>query len=251
MLPLVAMREALVNAVVHRDYAIIGSKVLLEVFTDRIEITSPGTLPNHLKVAAVCRGGRTRSRNEQMANYMLERQFMEKRGRRGWLVMRKAMREFNGTEPRLEEDAVSRFVTETLPLVSCHASSVASARPAGSGGRATQAWRWRVPAGNGGPIAKRRNAATGPVGRALREFAMRAGAVSREREGTPRKQTAALWSLPICPIFPAEHASGGTRPRGSAATGGACSIRGRRGWAGGGAGAQRQRSTGPALGRLH
>ena len=30
---------------------------------------------------------------------------------------------------------------------------------------------------------------------------MRAGAVSREREGTPRKQTAALWSLPICPIF--------------------------------------------------
>ena len=87
--PLVAMREALVNAVVHRDYAIIGSKVLLEVFTDRLEITSPGTLPNHLTIAAVCRGGRTRSRNEQMANYMLERRFMEKRGR-GWLVMRKA-----------------------------------------------------------------------------------------------------------------------------------------------------------------
>ena len=115
LLPLVAMREALVNAVVHRDYANIGSKVLLEVFTDRIEITSPGTLPNHLTVAAVCRGGRTRSRNEQMANYMLERRFMEKPGR-GWLVMRKAMREFNGAEPGLGEDARSRFVTVTLPL---------------------------------------------------------------------------------------------------------------------------------------
>ena len=34
----------------------------------------------------------------------------------GWLVMRKAMLEFNGTEPRLEEDALSRFVTVTLPL---------------------------------------------------------------------------------------------------------------------------------------
>ena len=72
-------------------------------------------------------------------------------------------------------------------LVSCHTSSGASARPTGSRGRATQVWRWRVPAGNDGPIAKGRNATTGPVGRALREFAMRA--------------TAALWSLPICPIF--------------------------------------------------
>ena len=63
--------------------------------------------------------------------------------------------------------------TCSLGLVSCHASSVASARPTGSVAR-------RVSAGNGGPIAKGRNAATGPVGRALREFAMRV--------------TAALWS---------------------------------------------------------
>ncbi len=43
-------------------------------------------------------------------------------------------------------------------------------------------------------------------GRALREIALHAGAFSREREGySPRKQTA-LWSLPICPIFPADHA---------------------------------------------
>ena len=85
------------------------------MFFDRVEVTSPGALPNHLSVAAVRRGGRTRTRNEQMANYMLERRFMEKRGR-GWLVMRRAMREFNGTEPELTQDLESRFVTVTFRI---------------------------------------------------------------------------------------------------------------------------------------
>ena len=43
----------------------------------------------------------------------------------------------------------------------------------------------------------------------------------------------------------------GTNARGSAATGGGWSIRGRCGWVGGGADAQRQRSGGPAMGRFH
>ena len=115
MLPLAAIREALVNAVAHRDYAIIGSKAQLEVFTDRVEVTSPGTLPNHLSLDAVRRGGRTRTRNEQLANFMLARGFMEKRGR-GYLVMRQAMLEFNGTEPSIAEDRDSRFVTVTFRL---------------------------------------------------------------------------------------------------------------------------------------
>lgn len=80
-----------------------------------MEVTSPGTLPNHLSLAAVRRGGRTRTRNEQMANFMLARGFMEKRGR-GYLVMRQAMLEFNGTEPCLAEDRDSRFVTVTFRL---------------------------------------------------------------------------------------------------------------------------------------
>ena len=115
LLPIAAIREAIVNAVVHRDYAITGSKVLFEVFYDRVEITSPGALPNHMTVAAVRTGGRTRSRNEQIANYMLNRQYMEKRGR-GWLVMRNAMAEFNGTEPEIEHDEDSRFVTVRFRL---------------------------------------------------------------------------------------------------------------------------------------
>lgn len=114
LLPLDAIREALVNAVVHRDYAITGSKVLFKVFYDRVAVTSPGRLPNHMSVAAVRAGGRTRSRNELMANYMLDRHFMEKRGR-GWMVMRQAMAKFNGTEPELLHDEESRFVTVILP----------------------------------------------------------------------------------------------------------------------------------------
>ena len=56
VVPLRALREAVVNAVVHRNYAILGAKVMVEVFTDRIDITSPGSLPNHSTVAAALAG---------------------------------------------------------------------------------------------------------------------------------------------------------------------------------------------------
>ena len=100
LVPLVALRESLVNAVVHRDYSITGSKVLLEVFNRHVDVTSPGSLPNHMRVESVRAGGHPRSRNELMANFMLVMGFMEQRGR-GWPVMRRAMREFNGTEPEI------------------------------------------------------------------------------------------------------------------------------------------------------
>ena len=115
LLPEPAIREALVNAVVHRDYAITGSKVLLEVFSDRVDVSSPGSLPNHMSVESVRAGGVPRSRNELMANYMVVRGLMEQRGR-GWPVMRKAMREFNGTEPELDHDALVRSVKVTFHL---------------------------------------------------------------------------------------------------------------------------------------
>ena len=113
LIPEKALREAIVNAVVHRDYAITGSKVLLEVFRDRIDVTSPGTLPNHMRVENVRSGGNPRSRNELMANAVLVARLMEQRGR-GWPVMRKAMREFNGTEPELVQDEGGKFVRVTF-----------------------------------------------------------------------------------------------------------------------------------------
>ena len=113
LIPEVVLREALVNAVIHRDYAIAGSQVMLEVFDDRIVVTSPGALPNHMTVEQAQMGGAPRSRNEMMANAMVVRGLMERRGR-GWLAMRHAMRNFNGTEPTLENHERERLVRVTF-----------------------------------------------------------------------------------------------------------------------------------------
>ena len=47
---LTAVFEAIVNAVAHRDYAIRGSKIRLKMFTDRIELYSPGALVNAMTI---------------------------------------------------------------------------------------------------------------------------------------------------------------------------------------------------------
>ena len=115
LVPEEVLREALVNAVIHRDYALTGSQVLLEAFGDRIVVTSPGTLPNHMTIEQARSGGAPRSRNEMMANAMVVRQLMERRGR-GWLLMRHHMQEFNGTEPELVNDEEGRFTRVTFRL---------------------------------------------------------------------------------------------------------------------------------------
>ncbi len=45
-----AVFEAMVNAVAHRDYSIHGSKIRLRLFSDRLELYSPGSLPNTMAV---------------------------------------------------------------------------------------------------------------------------------------------------------------------------------------------------------
>ena len=44
-----AVFEAVVNAVAHRDYSVYGSKIRLRMFSDRLEIYSPGAIPNTLE----------------------------------------------------------------------------------------------------------------------------------------------------------------------------------------------------------
>lgn len=82
--------EAIVNAVVHRDYAIHGSRIRLAMFADRLEINSPGGLPNNLTIDSM--DVRQSTRNEALASILGripvgdirgsgERQFfMERRG---------------------------------------------------------------------------------------------------------------------------------------------------------------------------
>jgi predicted HTH transcriptional regulator len=48
-----AVFEALVNAVAHRDYSVPGGRIRLHLFSDRLELYSPGTLPNSMTIAAM------------------------------------------------------------------------------------------------------------------------------------------------------------------------------------------------------
>jgi predicted HTH transcriptional regulator len=63
-----AVFEALVNAVAHRDYAIYGSKIRLRLFSDRLEICSPGALANTMTVDSLLL--RQSARNELLTSLL-------------------------------------------------------------------------------------------------------------------------------------------------------------------------------------
>ena len=63
-----AVFEAIVNAVVHRDYSIYGSKIRLNLFADRLEIFSPGSIPNTMTVDSLSE--RQLSRNELLSSLL-------------------------------------------------------------------------------------------------------------------------------------------------------------------------------------
>ncbi len=64
--PLEAIREALINAIIHRDYAILGSDIKVAIYDDMLEITSPGPLPDALPVEELGTG-RSEIRNRVLA----------------------------------------------------------------------------------------------------------------------------------------------------------------------------------------
>ena len=63
-----AVFEAIVNAVVHRDYSIYGSKIRLHLFADRLEIFSPGSIPNTMTVDSLSE--RQSARNELLSSLL-------------------------------------------------------------------------------------------------------------------------------------------------------------------------------------
>ncbi len=84
-----AVFEAIVNAVAHRDYSIHGSKIRFFMFEDRIEIYSPGDLPNTLTLDTI--EMRQSTRNELISSLLSDcpvqedsrisrKHYMEKRG---------------------------------------------------------------------------------------------------------------------------------------------------------------------------
>ncbi len=77
-IPMDALREAVINAVVHRDYFERGARVMAEIFDDRIEISSPGGLPRGLKKEDF--GKKSVLRNPILADLLNRVEYIEKMG---------------------------------------------------------------------------------------------------------------------------------------------------------------------------
>lgn len=87
--PLVAVREILVNALVHRDYRVTGQAVRLGIFDDRIEVTSPGLLPVGVSIRDLGTG-LSEFRNRILGHNLREMGYVEEWGR-GTRIAREEM----------------------------------------------------------------------------------------------------------------------------------------------------------------
>jgi len=103
-----ALQEGIVNALVHRDYTVRGSQVRVFLFPDRIEISSPGRLPNTLTPADLFAGCQPVRRNQMLAGFLrdytsplTQRSYMEARGE-GFLTMVRECQKIAGRPPALE-----------------------------------------------------------------------------------------------------------------------------------------------------
>ena len=76
-----AVLEAMVNHFIHRDYTVMGGEVHIDIYDDRLVVTSPGGMYNgmliqNLDIADVS----SERRNPILANVMAQLDYMEKRG---------------------------------------------------------------------------------------------------------------------------------------------------------------------------
>jgi ATP-dependent DNA helicase RecG len=108
--PIVAVREAITNALAHRDYSISGQKVSLRMFEDRLEVESPGGLAGPVTLQNLDQ--KRYSRNPFLARLMYEMRLVEEMGT-GIRRMRRALAEIGSPPPLFYADD-SSFVA-TLP----------------------------------------------------------------------------------------------------------------------------------------
>src|SRR5690606_22396784 len=76
MLPRQAIRELVANALVHQDFEASGQSVMVEMYTDRLEVSNPGLPP--IKVERFI--DEFRSRNERLAELMRRMRLCEEKG---------------------------------------------------------------------------------------------------------------------------------------------------------------------------
>ncbi len=98
--PEAALREALVNAVVHRDYLLSATSIEVAVYADRVEFVSPGKPPNGInpdRMRAGCRA----ARNQLLKDVLRDYGYMEHMGMGIPRKIMKLMQEQVGTVPEL------------------------------------------------------------------------------------------------------------------------------------------------------
>lgn len=96
-IPPEVLREAMVNAVAHRDYAEAGA-IQVSVFSDRIEIVNPGQLPSPLTIESLREPHRSVPRNVRVCEALYLAGYIEKYGT-GTLMMIRETREHALPEP--------------------------------------------------------------------------------------------------------------------------------------------------------
>ena len=76
-----AVREALVNGIIHREYTRLGAEVCLDIYDNRIEVTSPGSMFSGKHIdKTVDRIVASERRNPVIADLFARMKFMERRG---------------------------------------------------------------------------------------------------------------------------------------------------------------------------
>jgi ATP-dependent DNA helicase RecG len=97
-----SIREAIVNAVAHRNYTIMGIDIRVDIYPDRLEIESPGRLPNTISLESI-RLGAKYYRNQILVQYLKEAGFMDLHSLGIPVKILKLCAEYTGREPDLYE----------------------------------------------------------------------------------------------------------------------------------------------------
>jgi ATP-dependent DNA helicase RecG len=93
-----ALGEAVVNAVAHRDYSLSGSQIRLFLFRDRVEVRSPGRLPNSITLDNI-RLGVHAERNRAICTLLTQLGYMSAIGTGVPRLIVRLSRQISGREP--------------------------------------------------------------------------------------------------------------------------------------------------------
>jgi len=108
--PLPAIREALLNAIVHRNYLITSSEIEIKIFDDSIWFYNPGKLPEGLTIDQLKHSHSSIRRNRLIADVFFRAGYIEQFGS-GTLRMMEALKSESHPEPEFKEQA-NGFVTQ-------------------------------------------------------------------------------------------------------------------------------------------